>query len=372
MFTKEKLVLWGPCVLIASYAFLVFSQLTTFPGLWLDEGFKMQLARNFADTGIMGMQFEPGEVVYNIHSASTGWPIAAILGGFFKIFGTSLVTARIYSSLFLIGTVILLYYLSKKLWGSKVGVFVLLLLVTFAPLYSIGKMVLSEVPSIFWLVAGLALSFSRLRPLNKALLMGIFFGLFAAGKLQFAGLLFPSLFVAHIYALKIKALSWKEVLLTWLISIAFVAPSLWMSLQPIPGSEAEAGLTNIYASACRTCDITDNLALFASHTTLWHLTAFIILVVIAGIISIRKKEIFPWQAVLFMIFAFGDFIYFLLSPQVFRYLLPLQILLIMLIPWAMNKILATYKSDRHLKFAQFLLIAFVVAQAVHFAYFADI
>ena len=233
-------------------------------------------------------------------------------------------------------------------------------------------MVLSEVPSIFWLVAGLALSFSRLRPLNKALLMGIFFGLFAAGKLQFAGLLFPSLFLAHVYALKSKTMTWGEVLITWFISASLVLPTLWMSLQKIPGSGGGVGLTNIYASACRLCDVGSNLVLFTRHTTLMYLAILFLLAIVASVIYVRKRETVSWQTVFLVLFALGDLAYFLLSPQVFRYLLPLQIILLVFAPWALGKILAAYRGSKYIWAGQFLLLALVLVQAVHFVYFADI
>src|SRR3989338_7988656 len=105
-------------ILIAGYTTFVFSNLTSYPRLWLDEGFKMQLARNFAETGKVALQFEPGQFEYSVHNASTGWPGAVGLGVFFKLFGVSFATARTFAALTLIGFLIAVWLLVKNKWGS--------------------------------------------------------------------------------------------------------------------------------------------------------------------------------------------------------------------------------------------------------------
>src|SRR3989344_3098335 len=100
------------------YAVIVFNNLLTEPYVWLDEGFKMQLARNFAEFGQIGIQFIPGQIDYSVHNVSTGWVVPFELGLLFKLFGTNFLIARLFSSFYLLSFVFLCFLLARQFWGK--------------------------------------------------------------------------------------------------------------------------------------------------------------------------------------------------------------------------------------------------------------
>ena len=344
-------------VLIAGYAVFVFSNLTSYPRLWLDEGFKMQLARNFAETGKVALQFEPGQFEYSVHNASTGWPVAVGLGVFFKLFGVSFATARTFAALTLIGFLIAVWLLVKNKWGSLPALLSLLLLITYAPLYANGKMILAELPGLLFLSSAFYFLVTR----YSLLVASVFFGLFAATKLSFAATFLPALFLGLVWAVWKKQLELKQAIYTFIIPCLVALPTVYMSLAAKIGSQ----LVNPYGQVSIWQGVFDNLKLFLTHSTLWHLL-FLLLVVGWQALVLWRKGNQNWLIVTLTSYALLVTGYWLLSPGVFRYLLPLILMLLILLPMAL---LETGFLGKH----GFLLIALlIIAQGYHFSTSASI
>ena len=348
--------------MIALYAIFAFSQLTTYPRLWLDEGFKMQLARNFSETGTMGTQFEPGKLEYSVHNASTGWPVVLMLGAFFKIFGVSFATGRLFSALILIIFVTLVYFLIKREWGSTPALFSLLLFVTYAPLYANGKMILAEIPGLLFLLLGLL--FISLGG-KAAKLSYFFFGLFAASKLAFTATFLPALAIGLAFAIYCKQINWKQAISSMCITVALVLPTIYMSLVSNLGSQS---LANPYGQASLVQTIISNLKLFFSSSTLWHMI-FLLFVTCWALVVTYQKGNRDWRGVTLVCFGTLTFAYWLVSPGVFRYLLPLILILLAIFPTALFQ---TFSVTGYPKVAKALVFGLVLVQGWHFATSASI
>ena len=355
-------------ILIAGYTTFVFSNLTSYPGLWLDEGFKMQLARNFAETGKVVIQFEPGQFEYSVHNASTGWPVAVSLGLFFKIFGVSFATARTFAALVLVAFLIAVWFLVKNKWGNGVALGAIALLTTYAPLYVNGKMVLAELPGLLFLALGFLFLGSEVGPQRggptsgKFIIPSIFFGLFVATKLSFVATFLPALVLGHIWALYKRQVNWRELVLPWITIVLLVVPTIFMSLSSnLSGAE----LANPYGQASFLSGVLSNLKLFLTHSTLWHLL-LLALVVSWQVLAEWRKGNQNWLIVTLTSYGLLVVSYWLLSPAVFRYLLPLALMLLILLPVVLLETSFSRKTG-------FLLIALlIIAQGYHFATSASI
>src|SRR3989338_1281541 len=125
-------------LILAITVFLSFWCFQTNPASWFDEGIYLQMAKNITSSGVWGVQTAPG-VFTDYALISVGYPVFLPAVAAFKIFGANIVVLRLVAILFLLGFVLVFYFLSRKLYGAKLALFSTLLLATFSPLYGIGK-----------------------------------------------------------------------------------------------------------------------------------------------------------------------------------------------------------------------------------------
>jgi hypothetical protein len=369
-------------IILIIYAVLIFNNFLTRPFLWLDEGFKMQLARNFADFGTIGMQFSPGEVVGSLHNASTGWVLPVIMGSFFKVFGTSFFMGRFVAALFLLGFITISYLLFSKLWGVKTAVLSTLLLVTFSPLYVNGKMVLAEIPSLFFLVSGIyAYFYFKPGTYWNISLSALLFGLFASGKLSFLVFFGLSTGLVHLALLLIKKVRLKELVLFWIIFVLTVLPTIILIINPILSPSdtvtlSTANYTNVFGESCLWCNVRDNSKSFFTNSTLAHLAGILFFVILAPIFYIKdglglNKN--SWLLWALGFYGFLTLLHFLQSPGVFRYLLPLQIISLSLFVPATSYLFERFgKNSIYYSIYYLLIVTLILVQGIHFARFSSI
>lgn len=161
--------------------FISTYKLTESPRTWYDDGLFMQVSRNVAHFNIFGVQYAPGEFDRSIASfVTTGYPVTYPIALVFKLFGIGLLQARIPMVIFLILLVTESFLLAYKLFGYKEAIISTFLLASFAPLYGNGKIVLGEIPGLFFLVLFLLLLNQWEDGGYKDRLVGVFLGL-AAG-----------------------------------------------------------------------------------------------------------------------------------------------------------------------------------------------
>ncbi|MFA6429363.1 MAG: glycosyltransferase family 39 protein [Patescibacteria group bacterium] len=122
------------------------------PRPWFDEGIYLQAAKNLAEQGRFGIQVAPGRLV-GLDMVTVGYPLLAPLAGVFKLFGATLEAARGMMVGWIMGLVILLGMLCRRLYGRRVALLALGLLASFGPLYGNGKNVLGEIPGLVYLSA---------------------------------------------------------------------------------------------------------------------------------------------------------------------------------------------------------------------------
>ena len=126
------------------------------PSVWYDEGIYVQIATNLANNGLVGMRFSPTEILH-VSKFTVEYPVIYPLAGVFKIFGFSILSARLLMVFFILGLAVAGYFLIRKLFGPNLPLLSLALLATFPPLYGNGKSVLGETPGLFFVFLALLL-----------------------------------------------------------------------------------------------------------------------------------------------------------------------------------------------------------------------
>lgn len=363
--------------ILVGYGFLIADNFLTRPYIWLDEGFKMQLGRNFAEFGKIGIQLVPGEIALSLHNASTGWVLPASLAVFFKTFGTSFFTGRIVSSLYLLGFIVLSYLFLWRMWGAREAVLGSLLLISFSPLYANGKMVLAEGPSLFYLAAALNVYyFWRAGTVRNAALSGFLFGLFAAGKLAFLVLFAAPLMAVGLYFLAKGRISRLRFLWFLLFFIVASLPTAILSILPLISGGALVAVSpenyaNAYGLGCFSCQVVENLKLWFTDSTLIHLSALAFVSALAlWRVSRNEKPDWPVWAVFFYLLLTAG--YFLTSPAVYRYLLPAQVVLLAILPVSAFYLSGEWPKIFRKSFVFFGLVVLVAVQSYHFFYLSSV
>ena len=152
--SKAKVSIW---LLVTGLFFLVATAyLESVPAAWWDEGWTLAVARNWAESGHYG-RLSLGEKTP--HGLQAAYPVTMSVALAFKYFGVGLFQSRVVIIIYLIATLVLLYYLACRLYNRRIAVGALLVLLLMAgnrymhPLF-MGRQVLGEVPSLFFLLGG--------------------------------------------------------------------------------------------------------------------------------------------------------------------------------------------------------------------------
>jgi hypothetical protein len=132
--------------------------LESFPPLWFDEGWTTCTARTWVERGHYGclLQGEPAPPLLSAH-----FPVVASVAASFRLLGVGIWQARLIGLLYTYGAFLLLYYLADRLYGRKVALATLALVILFPLKWQIhplivGRQVLGEMPLLFFLLAGYA------------------------------------------------------------------------------------------------------------------------------------------------------------------------------------------------------------------------
>jgi hypothetical protein len=168
-YTKEGFLLKPrtiTCLLISTLLlFLSFFNLETTPPLWWDEGWTLQIARNWVEHGHYGRIIDgkpaSARLAANVVVVT---PVALS----FQIFGVGIWQGRLPGVLISLTTLSLLYFLTKRLYSSRVafGALIVLFFMSISPQVHallVSRQVLAEMHSHFYLLAGFALFYAALK-----------------------------------------------------------------------------------------------------------------------------------------------------------------------------------------------------------------
>jgi 4-amino-4-deoxy-L-arabinose transferase-like glycosyltransferase len=194
----------APALALLVVAILATYQLQIYPRTWFDEGLNLLAAKILSQTGRFGLQTVDGFSAFDL-GLGTGptvvYPIALV----FKMFGVSLLHARLVMATYLVLAAAGLFWAARQVFGEVVGVVAVLtfasISVTMTGPVGFGREVLGEVPALaflFWGVVALTAARRPDRTVRWAL-AGLLFGLAILTKHQIA-VLVPAVLVSGLVA----------------------------------------------------------------------------------------------------------------------------------------------------------------------------
>jgi 4-amino-4-deoxy-L-arabinose transferase-like glycosyltransferase len=183
---------------------LGLANLDRMPPLWWDEGWTLTVARTWVERGEYGRLLNGAATSpYLAASYVVVMPIALS----FKLLGVGIWQARLVGVLYTFGALGLMFFLAKRLYNRAIAfgtLFVLLLMLYPPELHPliVGRQVLGEMPSQFFLLAGYTFFYLALRRRFWWLPLGLFmWGIALVMKLQVLPFWFVSLALPLIVAL---------------------------------------------------------------------------------------------------------------------------------------------------------------------------
>jgi outer membrane protein assembly factor BamB len=216
------------CILaILTFSTLFFVNLGSGP-LWVDdEQTYSQWAFHMFKTGDYMTPWAFGDLLMWIGKPPLFMWLMSLA---YQVFGVTNFAARFWSAVFGTLSLVLVFYLGKKLYNLHVGFISALVLGTFTTFYVFARHAMLDVSFVFFISASLyflLLSEKTESPKRYVALGGIFFGLAFMTK-QVAAFLIPLIAFAYFTATGrgIRFLFTKRFALFWLVGVLMVAP--WM------------------------------------------------------------------------------------------------------------------------------------------------
>lgn len=119
-----------------------------------DEGYNLQIPINLIKFGLYGSRTSEGVTLFDPF-ISTGPLVLVPITIPFIIFGQGIVQARLISGLYAFGVMVLLVWLTERLYGGSCAILSLLLLVITKDVFWILGMVLGEGAGVFYILLGM-------------------------------------------------------------------------------------------------------------------------------------------------------------------------------------------------------------------------
>lgn len=334
--------------LFAVVAFFATYKLTESPPTWYDEGIYIQVAQSFSERGTQTIQVAPDEF-RQVDFLTVGYPLIAPVAASLKLFGNTLLAARLSMVLFILLCAASAWMLLYRLLGRREALLGLMLLATFPILYGNGKNVLGEVPGLFYSMLALLalhrLQTQRFEGVENYALLGLAAGPVAATKPIF--MLMP-LAIGLVLLLHIQSIPLRVKHIGAALG-AFLAPlALWGYLQfgQVDPSAILAYYANPYGVASITGTVMQNLLGFLTETTPLYCAALMLLWIAALVIRLYRKESISLVEESAFVFSVLILIAYLRTAGWYRYLFEAMVFALMFAPHSLQILSETV--GRHL------------------------
>jgi len=315
------------CVLaILAFSTLFFVNLGSGHLSAADEQTYSQWAFHMVKTGDYLTPWAFGGVFFSGKPPLSIWLISLA----YQVFGVNNFASRIFSAVFATLSLIVVFYLGKKIYNRTVGFLSALVLGTFTTFYMFARLAMTDVPLVFFVLGSIyffVLSEKTEKPTRYAALSGLFFGLALMTK-QIEALLILLIILTYLIATKrsIKFLFTKTFTLFWSIGLLIFSP--WLIYMNASFGSQFWYWYFIYSGFTRTVGAVEshfgNYLYYFSYlanneTLLWAiLLPFSAGLCIFKAVVKRVKEdtlIILWMAIVLLVFTFAQ-------TKLFWYILP--------------------------------------------------
>lgn len=337
-----------------------------FPKYWHDEAFAMEQARTFLELGRLDFIVAPNTPSgMAIALSANGPPLSIPLAGVFYLFGIGLLQARVYMLFWLIAVTIAVYLFLKKTFDTPSAVAGTLLMATFASFYANGRTATGDIPGLFFCVIALYFFVHK----RQYAWSGIFFALAAVTKTSAFHMALPAAGIVLLFF---------EKKLFFLPAIRFGTGALlvilmwFLILLPYPYSLSDlTPLIEFYQNPTHKASLLEQFSggipslLFSSTIGYFGILALIVFVAFfksRRTMSDAQKRVYVFVAT----YAVLQAIVFLRSPGWIRYLVALEIFILMLLFPALSALAPSKKIS-------YALVGFLAGfQFAHYLSFSNI
>lgn len=336
-----------------------------FPKYWHDEAFALEQARTFLELGRLDFTVMPNTPSgMAIALSANGPPVSIPLAGVFYLFGIGILQARIYMLFWLAAVTIAVYLFLKKTFDTSSAVAGTLFMATFASFYANGRTATGDIPGLFFCIIALYFFVHK----KQYVWSGIFFALAAVTKTSAFHMALPAAGIAILFFEK------KQFLLPAIrFSMgAFLVILLWfLVLLPYPYSfSGFTPLIEFYKNPTHKASLLEQFSggipplFFSSTIGYFSLLALVVLVAFfknRHALSDAQKRVYVFVA----LYAALQAIVFLRSPGWLRYLVALEIFILLLLFPAFS-VLAPSKKISYL-----LAGLLALFQGTHYLFFSN-
>ena len=122
----------------------------------------------------------------------------------YQFFGVNNFTSRFWSVIFAALSLVLIFFLGKKLYNRQIGILSVIVLGTFTTFYEFARRAMTDIPLLFFMMASIyffVLSNKEEKTNRYVILSGVFFGLALMTK-QIEALLVPLIIITYLIATK--------------------------------------------------------------------------------------------------------------------------------------------------------------------------
>jgi len=129
------------------------------PPVWWDEGWTLSVARNWTEQGHYGRLLAGKPAPPGLEGT---FPVSFPVSFTFQLFGVGVWQGRLAILPYLLGALVVVFYLARRLYNQPIAVATVLVLLFMLPQIEIhpiivGRQVLGEMPAMFYLLTGYAL-----------------------------------------------------------------------------------------------------------------------------------------------------------------------------------------------------------------------
>ncbi len=194
----------------------LFWNLVADPAFWFDEGYKTNAARTIAEHGVYATVTSDGYIPFDPGISGGPADILAIALSF-KLFGVSVLAARIPAAAYGVAAILLLYGLAAQLHGRRAGVLAVLAILAAPALdgsnfVTLGRQALSEVPAMAWMAGGLLVLVKAWQHGGGKLewMAGVLLGIGVLSRQQWAMALIPAVLAAMLWRAQLRSPGWAQ------------------------------------------------------------------------------------------------------------------------------------------------------------------